>query len=160
MSQAWLHQLAFVRQVTVKAAQGLSEQALDYVPEGFNNNIRWNLGHIYVVQERFAFHFAGEPTQIPDNFERWFAKGSKPADWLEEDRLPARDDLLELLAEQPERIRKVLHNRLDELVAAPFTTGTGLTLNTVGEFLSFTLYHEGIHFNAIGLLKRFAANQM
>ncbi|SFE72214.1 DinB superfamily protein [Paenibacillus catalpae] len=158
MSKTLLNHLAFVRQVTIKAAQGLSEQALDYIPEGFNNNIRWNLGHILVIQEKFAFQFAGEPLQLPDNFERWFAKGTKPADWQEE-QLPTLDELLKLLAEQPVRIEKKLHDRLDEQVQSPLTTGNGLTLSTIGEFLSYTLYHEGIHFNAINTLKRFAANR-
>ncbi|TCM95887.1 DinB family protein [Paenibacillus sp. BK033] len=157
MSKGLLHQLGFVRQVTLNAVRGLPEAVLDVVPEGFNNNMRWNLGHIYVVQERFAFHFAGEPVLLPDSFERWFAKGTKPGDWQEE-QLPKLDTLLELLAAQPIRIAEKLHDRLEEQTAMPFTTGTGVPLHTVGEFLSYTLYHEGIHFNSISLLKRFAAN--
>ncbi|WP_336776450.1 DinB family protein [Paenibacillus sp. MMO-58] len=159
MSKGLLHQLGFVRQVTLNTVRGLSEAMLDRVPDGFNNNIRWNLGHIYVVQERFAFHFAGESVHLPDGFERWFAKGTKPGDWQEEGQLPKLADLLELLAGQPIRIAEKLHDRIDEQVAVPFTTGTGLTLHTIGEFLSYTLYHEGIHFNSISLLKRFAANE-
>jgi uncharacterized damage-inducible protein DinB len=155
MSQTLLNHLAFVRQVTITAAQGLSDLALDYIPEGFNNNIRWNLGHIYVIQEKFAFLFAGEPLQLPDHFDRWFSKGTKPADWQEE-QLPTLDELLKLLAEQPVRIKKELQHRLDEQVKAPFTTGNGLALSTIEEFLSYTLFHEGIHFNAINTLKRFA----
>ncbi len=152
-----LKQLDFIRQLTIKAVVGLSENTIDHMPEGFNNNIRWNLGHIYTVQEKFAFHFAGEPLQLPENFDRLFAKGTKPADWKEE--LPSLEELLALLAEQPKRIQHVLHDRLDERVAKPFTTGSGLLLNTIGEFLNFTLYHEGMHFNTITLLKRFATQR-
>mgnify|MGYP001221505563 CR=1 FL=1 len=159
MSNTLLHHLVSIRQITINTAQGLSEQALDYIPEGFNNNIRWNLGHIFVIQEKFAFQFAGDPLQLPDNFERWFAKGTQPADWQEE-QLPSLDELLKLLAEQPVRIGKELHNRLNEQVETPLTTGTGLTLSTIEEFLSYTLFHEGIHFNAINMLKRFAANRL
>lgn len=154
MEQITLKQLDFIRQLTIKAVVGLSENTIDYMPEGFNNNIRWNLGHIYTVQEKFAFHFAGEPLHLPENFDRLFAKGTKPADWHEE--LPSLEELLALLAEQPKRIQSILHDRLDEQVKQPFTTGSGLRLNTIGEFLNFTLYHEGMHFNAITTLKRFA----
>ncbi|CAN7604601.1 MULTISPECIES: DinB family protein [unclassified Paenibacillus] len=154
MEQITLKQLDFIRKTTIKAVAGLSENTIDHIPEGFNNNIRWNLGHIYTVQEKFAFHFAGEPLHLPENFDRLFAKGTKPADWNEE--LPSLEELLALLAEQPKRIQSILQDRLDESVAKPFTTGSGLLLNTIGEFLNFTLYHEGMHFNTISILKRFA----
>ncbi|MDR6551542.1 DinB family protein [Paenibacillus qinlingensis] len=156
MEQITLKQLEFIRKSTIKAVEGLSEDTIDAMPEGFNNNIRWNLGHIIFVQEKFAFHFIGEPLQVPENFERLFAKGTKPADWNEE--LPSLETLLALLVEQPKRIQSILHDRLDESVAKPFTTGNGLLLTTIGEFLNYTLYHEGMHFNSITLLKRFAAN--
>lgn len=150
------HQIAFVRNQTVRAVQGLTEDALDRVPEGFNNNIRWNLGHIYQSQERFAFQFAGEPTELPDAFPRLFARGTKPADWNEEP--PSGDMLLAMMARQPERIRQTLAGRLHEKAKEPFTTSTGLTLDTVGAFLTYTLYHEGMHYQAIALLKRFGSS--
>ncbi|NQX61259.1 DinB family protein [Paenibacillus qinlingensis] len=154
MEQITLKQLDFIRQSTIKAVAGLSENTIDHIPEGFNNNIRWNLGHIIFVQEKFAFHFVGEPLQIPENFERLFAKGTRPSEWNEE--LPTLDELLVLLAEQPKRIQRLLRDRLDESVSKPFTTGSGLLLSTIGEFLNFTMYHEGMHFNTISILKRFA----
>ena len=148
-------QLEFVRHQTIKAVGAISEKNLDIIPDGFNNNVRWNLGQIpHLVQEKFAFHFAGEPMQLPNNFERLFAKGTHPADWTEEP--PTLEVLLRLLTKQPKRIQESLLNRLDEQVKAPYTTGSGLTLSTIGEFVTFTLYHEGMHFDTIKLLQRFA----
>ncbi|MBM7568860.1 DinB family protein [Paenibacillus sacheonensis] len=147
-------QLEFIRQLTIRAVEGRPESALNAVPNGFNNNVSWNLGHIYYVQERFAFHFAGEPMLLPDNFERMFASGTKPADWNGE--APSSETLIKLLADQQVRIQRSLQDRLYEEVKAPYTTKNGLTLRTVHEFLSYTLYHEGMHYNAIGLLLRFA----
>ncbi|OAB44448.1 hypothetical protein PGLA_07275 [Paenibacillus glacialis] len=154
MDQIVIKQLEFVRQITINAVKEMSEETLDIIPEGFNNNVRWNLGHIYLIQEIFAFHFSGEPVQIPENFKRLFAKGTKPADWNEEP--PTLEVLLELLTEQPKRIQESLHNRLAEQVKTPFTTGSGITLSTIGEFLNFSIYHEGMHYNTINILKRFA----
>lgn len=154
MNEFVFKQLEFIRQLTIKAVEEISESTLDIIPAGFNNNLRWNLGHIYVVQEKFAFHFAGEPSVLPENFTRLFASGTKPADWNEE--TPTLEVLLAMLAEQPKRIQESLHHRLEEPVNNPLTTGSGLTLSTIGEFLSYTLYHEGMHFNTIKLLKRFA----
>ncbi|WP_337102901.1 DinB family protein [Paenibacillus sp. YIM B09110] len=154
MSKALFYQIEAIRNLTIKAVEGISEALLDTVPEGFNNNLRWNLGHIYLVQEKFAFHFSGDTVQLPESFERLFARGTKPADWKEEP--PALEVLLEMLAEQPKRIQSLLQGRLDEAVTPTYTTGSGVQLSTIGEFLTFTLYHEGMHLGAIKLLKRFA----
>src|SRR5690554_7246764 len=99
-------QLEFVRHLTIKAVEGTSEKTLDIIPEGFNNNLRWNLGHIYLVQEKLSFYFAGEPMQMPENFIRLFGKGTKPTDWSEEP--PKLELLLDMLAEHPMRIQRSL----------------------------------------------------
>ena len=116
-----------------------------------------NLGHIYLIQELFAFHFVGEVKQIPENFNRLFAMGTKPADWNEEP--PTLDVLTEMLEAQPQRIQEVLEHRLDEQLKTPFKLGGG-ALTTVREILSFSLYHEGRHYNTITLLKRFVGESV
>ncbi|GGE31271.1 formate dehydrogenase [Pullulanibacillus camelliae] len=154
MSQHVFTPLKIVRQRTINAVKGLSDHVLDTIPEGFNNNVRWNLGHVYLVQENFAFRLAGEPGEIPEAFNEFFAKGTKPADW--DSKPPTLETLIEMLENQSKRIEETFKDRLDERVKKPFTTESGLNLNTIGELLTFSLYHEGIHFNAINLLKRFA----
>lgn len=149
-----MDQLGFIRQVTLKLVSELSEQQLDCIPEGFNNNIRWNLGHIYLAQEQFAFNFAKEPMIIPDGFNELFGMGSKPTEWPAQ--TPTLPELIQLLQEQPKRIKEVLHNRLDETVENPLVLG-GLTLHTIGEYLSFCLFHEGTHMQAIKTLKKFCS---
>ncbi|WP_068774964.1 DinB family protein [Paenibacillus sp. FJAT-26967] len=154
MDQVVFKQIEFVRHLTIQAVEGISEKTLAVIPERFNNNVIWNLGHIYSVQEKFAFYFSGDPLQLPENFDRLFAKGTKPADWNE--AAPKLEELLELLADQPKRIRQTLQSRLGEPIQKPFTLGNGLTFETIGELVNFSIYHEGMHFNTIQLLKRFA----
>lgn len=151
MGEYVFEQLNFVRNVTLHIVKDVTESQADALPEGFNNNIRWNLGHIYLVQELFAFHFAQEPVQIPEGFSELFAKGTTPTDWTVQP--PQLSVLIELLKEQPIRIREKLIHRLDEQVANPFTLG-GLTLKTIGEFLTLSLYHEGGHAQNIKMLKK------
>ncbi|WP_047152088.1 DinB family protein [Aneurinibacillus tyrosinisolvens] len=145
-------QLEFIRSRTLSAVEGVNENVIDAIPDGFNNNIRWNLGHLYLVSERFSFHFAQEPMELPGYFPDLFGGGTKPSEWNAQP--PSMNELTQMLREQPGRIQAVLKNRLNEEVAKPFTTGSGLTLNTIGEFVNFTLYHEGMHFNTVNILKR------
>jgi hypothetical protein len=151
MDEYLFRQLEFVRNTTLKAVEGITEDVADTIHTGFKNNIRWNLGHIYLVQERFAFHFLGMPLTIPANFIDLFTSGSSPLNWTEAP--PALSDLIFLLSEQQGRIRTSLEYRLNEKVEKPYTTSTGLTLETVKEFLNFTLYHEGMHFSCIKMYK-------
>lgn len=149
-------QLEWVRNVTLQAVKELDENQADHIPNGFNNNIRWNLGHIYLVHEKFSFGFAGEPMQLPEGFTELFGNGTKPSDWKEQ--TPSLPSLIEMLKEQPARIEAAFKNRWNERVANPFTTRSGLTLHTIGEFINFTLYHEGVHVGAIQALRRFLAD--
>ncbi|MDO7486948.1 DinB family protein [Peribacillus frigoritolerans] len=145
-------QLRFVRDNTIGHVAEINDEISLSIPEGFNNNIKWNLGHIYVVQEIFAFHFIGEEMKIPDQFTELFSPGTKPSDWAEE--VPPIHELILLLENQVRRIEQALRFRMKEDVEQPYTTSTGLTLSTVEEFLSFCLYHEGMHFDAIKSIKR------
>lgn len=145
-------QLRFIRENTVGHVADMKDETSLIIPEGFNNNIKWNLGHIYVVQEKLAFQFIGEQMHLPDPFDQLFGRGTKPSDWGEE--VPPIHELIVLLENQVCRMEKKLKSRTKETVKQSFTTSTGLTLLTVEEFLSYSLYHEGMHFDAIKTIKR------
>ena len=147
-------QLKVIRSNTLNSVKQLSESQADSVPEGFNNNIRWNLGHVYLVQERFAFGFAQEPMLMPQGFTDLFGRDTRPSEWKVQP--PTLPDLIQLLEDQTSRIEEKLSNRLDEAVVKPFAMPSGLTLRTIGEFLTFSMYHEGMHVQTIKMLKRFS----
>ncbi len=151
MNHFIFNQLEFVRGNTLKDVEDLTEQKADTIHDGFRNNIRWNLGHIYVVQERFAFQSNELPMKLPEAFIECFSSGTSPSDWKA--RPPAIEEIITLLREQPQRIRLALEERLHEKVKKPYTTSSGLTLETAGEFLTFNLYHEGKHISTIKSFK-------
>lgn len=145
-------QLAFVRSGTLKAASGVSEEMADRIPDGFRNSIRWNLGHVYVVLERFAFHYIGLPQQLPAGFKERFEYGSSPLTSDSSAPVPSLPELEKLLGEQNARIQEALKHRLQEKIT-PYTTSTGITLDSPEQFLSLALYHEGLHQSVIKLYK-------
>lgn len=155
MKEFLFNQLKVIRSNTVNTVKELSEKQVDLIPEGFNNNIRWNLGHVYLVQERFAFGFAQEPMLMPDEFTDLFGRDTKPSEWkLQPPTLP---ELIQLLENQTIRIKEKLNNRLAEEVKNPFIMPSGLTLKTIGEFLTFSMYHEGMHVQTIKMIKKFSS---
>ncbi|WP_199621973.1 DinB family protein [Paenibacillus alkalitolerans] len=145
-------QLAFVRSQTLKLMDGVTEELAERIPDGFRNNIRWNLGHIYVVLERFAFQYIGLPQHLPEGFKERFEYGTSPLNTPDSVLVPTLQELETLLKEQHQRIHEALANRLQEKVT-PYTTSAGITLDTPEQFLSLNLYHEGMHLSVIKLYK-------
>jgi len=144
-------QLTFVRGQTLKALEGVSEATANVVPEGFRNSILWHAGHIYVVHERFAFVLQGKEAKLPPAYTASFGMGTSPASWTK--RPPALAEIREMLREQQARVEQTWQGKLQEGAPEPYTTSAGMTLATTEAFLNFTLYHEGMHFQAIKMYK-------
>lgn len=150
MEQLIFKQLDFIRKNTLRVVEDVTEEMADVIPEGFRNNIRWHLGHIYFVMEGFAFHYLDLPKRLPEGYAKLFANGTSPLEW--EQTPPTLEELRQLLSEQQERVRSLLENRTDVKVDPPFTNRSGVKLETVAEFLNFNLYHEGMH---LGIIKTY-----
>jgi hypothetical protein len=146
MSHFLFDQLQFARQGTLRMIKDITESQADIIPEGFNNNIRWNLGHIYLVHALLA------QDRAPSGYGSLFKMGSKPAEWTVQP--PALPELLELLEAQPNQIQEQHLHRLNESITTPVTISSKLTLSTIEECLTFALYHEGGHQQAIKTLKK------
>lgn len=152
MEHFLFNQMAFVRNQTLNLLDGVTEEMADRVPEGFRNTIRWNLGHIYVVLERFAFQYLGLPQHLPEGFKEQFEYGTSPLNTVSI-RIPTLLELENLLKAQQVRIHEILADRLEEKIIPPYTTSAGMTLETPEQFLSFNLYHETMHLSVIKLYK-------
>ncbi|WP_017473122.1 DinB family protein [Amphibacillus jilinensis] len=157
MSHYLFQQLKFVRKATIEYVKGVNENRLEVVPAGVNNNIKWNLGHIYMVTEKFAFQLTGEKVTVPDKFPELFNPGTSPKDWSIE--TPTKEELIALLNEQMLRMDAILSERLDEPIKEIYNSSTGLQISSVVECLSFCLYHEGMHFGAIKSINQCLQNK-
>ncbi|MGE5702496.1 MAG: DinB family protein [Clostridia bacterium] len=143
-----LRQVEAFREETLHLIEGITEEQADIVPQGFSNNIRWNLGHLYVDQYLWIMALTKEPIDFPQGFREWFDYGTSPAGWKGE--LPSLKELKALLAEQPKHIRDVYADRLDETFPP-----TELGMNTIADVLVRTIFHEGLHLAAIQSIRRF-----
>lgn len=152
MEKLLFSQLELNRSRTLEIAAGLTEREADVIPIGFNNNIRWHLGHILTTQERLALRLIQEPLGLPEELTRLFVNGTRPADWSSAP--PELPELLKLLTEQPDRLRKRLEGRLEEKLTVPFKDFSQLS-----EALVFSIGHEAMHAGYMMALKRAVAAQ-
>ena len=152
LEQTIIHHMETVRRITEQTMKEIPEEISDIIAKGFNNNIRWNFGHIAFVQEKLVFGLLGEKMNIPKDYERFFGAGTKPAEW--EETPPSFAEVAKVLTEQKTRIKDFLQGRLHEKLPTPYTNRGGITFYTVGEAFLFSLYHEALHIETIKRLYR------
>ncbi|MFC2949088.1 DinB family protein [Virgibacillus sediminis] len=152
MEQLIFNHMDKVRDMTIQTIDRIPEELVDQVPEDSRNNIRWNFGHIALIQEKLAYGVLGEEAKVPENFSDYFAPGSSPADW--QGTPPSLEQIEEVLDEQRERIKRSHLGKLEEELPEPFTNSAGITFHTAGDTLMFSFFHEGLHLEAVKQIYR------
>ncbi|WP_067730575.1 DinB family protein [Oceanobacillus damuensis] len=137
-------QYDFYRDSSVQLLDSVtSEEQADVIPNGYNNSLCWNLGHILVAQEGITYDFGmNQPGDIPIEIQEAFKTGTSPKDWSASPL--TLSEIRELLVEQKERMRENFSGKLGDPAANVFAF-SDKKLKLVGDLFIFTLWHEGLH---------------
>lgn len=146
MSEMIINTAKVLRQVMQQQVQAVPEELFDVQIAGFNNTIRWNVGHIIYWMDRYSTLSFASPSAIPDSYETLFNSGTKPSEWSSAP--PAKDEMLELLASQLNRMTELTTEMLDEKLSTPYDMGP-FQFTTAGELFNFAIIHEAIHLGTI-----------
>lgn len=141
------NQLESYRSYILGVLETVTEEEAEVIPKGFNNNIRWNLGHIYLDQYLWIQAVTKEKAGVPEPFQTWFGYGTSPANFTAE--TPTVEELKKLLKEQPAQIKAQYGERLEEEFAP-----TEMGMHTIEQVLIRTIFHEGMHLQTILDLKK------
>jgi hypothetical protein len=146
-------QYDFYRESSIELLDSvISEEQADIIPNGHNNSLRWNLGHIVAAQEGVMYYFGmNQPGEIPAEIQEAFQTGSSPKDWSAPPL--TLNEIREMLVEQRERMRETFSERLGEPSAKVFTFADK-NLEMTGDLFIFTIWHEGLHQGVINGMKR------
>lgn len=137
-------QFEVIRERILQKLEGLPVEIVDHQPEGFNNTIHWNLGHLIWVTEKFLFK---ENEKLPAHYDVYFGPGTKPADW--QGKGPSMDELFNCLKEQLIRIKEIPTHHFLENLPEPL-----IGRHTKGELAGFLVYHEAYHFGQMAAMLR------
>ncbi|MFP7298681.1 DinB family protein [Neobacillus niacini] len=140
-------QLETYRSYILGVLENVTEEEAEVIPKGFNNNIRWNLGHIYLDQYLWIQAVTMEKARVPEQFKDWFGYGTSPANFTPD--TPSVEELKNLLKEQPAQIKAEYGNRLEEEFPP-----TEMGMHTIEQVLIRTIFHEGMHLQTILDLKK------
>jgi DinB superfamily len=130
--------------------ENFSLEKLNKVPEGFNNNIFWNIAHVVVIQQLLVYNLSGLPMLISDAMVAKYKKGAKTENDVTQDEV---NELKTLLFSTVEKTKEDYNNGLFKGYSS-YTTSTNSTMATVEEAIAFNNFHEGIHLGYILALKK------
>ncbi|SHL35034.1 DinB superfamily protein [Chitinophaga jiangningensis] len=143
--------ISHIRSNYVKLFDLYSTEQLNKVPEGFNNNILWNLGHLLVTDEIMFYQAAGRPANLDEQFIARFRRGTRPEGALSE------ADTEKIKQEMQHALLRVQEDHQQGKFAAytPMTLSSGIVINNIGDAIAFAGYHHGLHTAAINNLRKF-----
>ena len=130
-----------VRRNLLEILQNTSTKDLLLIPDGFNNNIYWNIAHCVATQQLLHYYLSGNPFRIDTYWIETYKKGTLPNLNVQQSEV---DDLAFLLTETS----KVLMKDYDDDFFpdyTSYTTSFGLDLKNIQDAIIFNNMHESIH---------------
>ena len=127
-----------------------SEENLFEIPEGFRNNIWWNIAHVVVTQQLLVYGLSGLDYTIEEELINKYRKGTSP------DKKPSVKEM--------EKISKYLFSTVEQIKTDyeqdkfenfnEYMTSPKVALQNVDDAIAFCVFHEGIHLGTINALKK------
>lgn len=115
------------------------------IPDGFNNNIYWNLAHTLATQQLLHYYLSQNAFRIDDYWINSYKKGTLP-------NLDVSDSEMEDLDFLLTETSKILMQDYDKGIFSdytPYTTSFGLDLKNIKDAIIFNNTHEGLHYGYI-----------
>ena len=142
--------IRFTRKSLVHYLDKYSLAQLNEIPQGFNNNLVWNIGHIIAVQESLTYGLSGLRWTAPKELVKGYAKGTRPdvpvdqqfVDFLKKECIDSIDRL-------QENYQAGVFKEYKELQVA-----TGAVLRNIDDAIQFNFFHEGLHIGYIMSIRK------
>ena len=145
-----IEDLKKTRAFIINFTNELTVEQLNEIPEGFSNNIIWNLAHLISAQQGVCYMRAGLPVITEEKYFTLYKPGTKPEQFIDADEI--------------EKIKQLLFTTLDKLAEdynngafadyKIWTTRYGVEINNIDDIISFLSFHDGLHTGYIMALKR------
>ncbi len=124
---------------------------LNKIPDGFNNNLIWNIGHVIVAQQSLIYKTSFLEGYVSGEMFDRYKPGTKPTGQIAENEInELRGLLTSLVAHTEQDYAEGKFVKFKERM-----TGTGFYLGSLKEAFEFNNYHEGMHLGYMMNLRKF-----
>jgi len=128
-----------------------SLEQLNKIPEGFSNNLIWNIGHIIVVQQLLVYKLSGLQPMVSATLISKYARGTRPEGDVSQAEV---DEIESLLFKTIDQTKNDLENNVFENYHE-FKNELGFTIKSAEEAIAFNYFHEATHLGIMMSIKKF-----
>ena len=139
------------RALVAKELEGLTLEQIHKIPDGFKNNIAWNVAHLVVTQQLLHYKLSGLDCLCKDDLIETHRKGTMPTKIFTEEEF---EEVTELLVGLPDTLEEDYEAGIFENYTE-YPTSTGFVLTSIDNAIAFNNFHEGIHYGIIRSIKKF-----
>lgn len=129
------------RNMVSKILENHTLEQLNKIPEGFNNNLIWNIAHVVVTQQILVYKLSGLPMMISEEMVEKYKKGTKPEQEVAQEEV---NEIKSLLFATIKKTKEDYDNGIFKNFQE-YPTSTGFILNNVEDAMAFNNFHEGLH---------------
>ncbi len=147
-----LQSMGLARGYLLTIIKDISDEQMLIVPEGANNNVLWNLGHLAMSHAGLTYGPCGLDSPVPENYGALFKGGTSPSTWDEAPSVAEVKDVFK--SSHKKTLEDYKNGAFDDFKPRDFMGG--VTLDNVEQAIGFNLIHEGVHIGALINIK----NQM
>ncbi len=137
-----LHLLELIKPLTI--------EQLNRIPQGFNNNIVWNVGHIIAAQQGVCYLRAGIDMRIDTSLHTKYKPETRPEAFVTQEEV---DVLKQILITT---VAQLQTDYTDQIFSSyiPWTTRYGVAIDNIEQAVGFLPFHEGLHLGYIMAQRR------
>ncbi len=140
-----------IRTYLIRSVSKLSNEQWLTIPDGFDNNIAWNIGHIITAQMGLIYYPSRLRLEGMMSNRAMYVPGSSPAGW---ETTPDPQELLAALkATSRAMAADYAAGKFNDVNYRGMTTAAGAELTTLADAVSFNNFHEGLHLGSIMAIK-------
>lgn len=138
------------RKILHEFLQKTPQEDLFRIPEGFNNNIWWNIAHVVVTPQLLMYGLSGREFTIEKELIDKYRKGTFP------EGEPSKQEMEKIDAYLFSTVKHIQldyeHGRFKNF--QEYMTTPKIALSTPEDAIAFNVFHEGLHLGAILALKK------
>jgi hypothetical protein len=138
------------RNMISKILENHTLEQLNKIPEGFSNNLIWNIGHIIVTQQLLVYKLSGLPMMVPEQMVDKYKKGTKPEQDVTQSEV---EEIRSLLFTTIEKTKEDFANGIFKNYNE-YPTSTGFVLTSAEGAMNFNNFHEGLHIGILMSLRK------
>lgn len=133
--------LRITRNNLLKVLAPFTNEQLNTIPPGLNNNLIWNFGHVIVTHQLLCYKLAGEEMKIENELVAKYRKGTKPEGIISDKEITLLKGYALDLVDHFERDLQT--DKFQNY--KPYGTSYGVELSDIQQATLFNNIHEGMH---------------